>query len=223
MHYDRVIWWKSKYAKNRISGREKNELPLPQAIQSTFCLFSDFSTKYFTDWWKNPNFDNCLAKFCCGSGNRYLYLFQNFGEKKIKKRTQKIQNKLVICGVWHIFISDFFLIWSAKSSDMLFLWVKVVWVKVGGIWGPVCKESFFQPKHHNVQLIVHLNIRAPVGANYWGFCNPQLPDPKEALLFFPPPPWLKSADVCTNRHLPSNLPFSGLGALFGLHHEMACQ
>ena len=49
------------------------------------------------------------------------------------------------------------------------------------------QRIFFQPKHHNVQLIVHLNIRAPVGANNWGFCNPQLPDPKEALLFFFPP------------------------------------
>ena len=143
MHYDRVIWWKSKYAKNRISGREKNALPLAQAIQSTFCLFSDFSTKYFTDWWKNPNFDNCLAKFCCGSGNRYLYLFQNFGEKKIKKRTQKIQNKLVICGVWHIFISDFFWFGRPKVQTCYFYGSRLSGSKLAEFEDLFAKNLFF--------------------------------------------------------------------------------
>ena len=30
-------------------------------------------------------------------------------------------------------IAKFILLWSAKSSDMLELWVKVIWAKVGGI------------------------------------------------------------------------------------------
>ena len=41
-------------------------------------------TKYVTISWKNPNFDNCIAKFGCGSGRKFLEFFRIL-QKKVHK------------------------------------------------------------------------------------------------------------------------------------------
>ena len=47
-----------------------------------------------TVWWKNPKFDNCIAKFCCASGNRNLFYFlHNFEEKKKNRGKYKNSKK----------------------------------------------------------------------------------------------------------------------------------
>ena len=46
---------------------------------------------------------------------------------------------------------------KGNFPDMLVLWVKVVWVKVGGIWGPVCGEiTFFSDKTPPCTLYIFL-------------------------------------------------------------------
>ena len=48
-------------------------------------------TKYVIVSWKNPNFDNCIAKFCCGSVRKFVDFFRNF-----KKKVQKIVKDIKI-------------------------------------------------------------------------------------------------------------------------------
>ena len=72
-------------------------------------------TKYVIVSWKNPNFDNCIAKFCCGSGRKFSEFFQNFqkNSSKICKKYKKylkipffLKMRLVKCMVWHIFFPE---------------------------------------------------------------------------------------------------------------------
>merc|ERR1712016_91530 len=93
MHCDRVIERKPISAEYRISGEKKTSTASTGKTKHFLVIFGFFhGRKYVIVSWKNPNFDNCIAKFCCGSGRKFSEFSQNFQKKvrKIIKNTKKI-------------------------------------------------------------------------------------------------------------------------------------
>ena len=70
----------------RISGK-KTSTASTGKTKHFLVIFGFFhGTKYVIVSWKNPNFDNCIAKFCCGNGRKIVEFFQNFKKKSSKNR-----------------------------------------------------------------------------------------------------------------------------------------
>ena len=97
-------------------------------------------TKYVTISWKNPNFENCIAKFGCGSVRKFSEFFQNF-QKKSSKNCKKytkylkipffLKMRLVICMVWHIFFPE--ICFYNFNFKKIFFWNLINFQKVSGI------------------------------------------------------------------------------------------
>ena len=118
MHCNRVIKRKPISAENRISGK-KTSTASTGKTKHFLVIFGFFhGTKYVIVSWKNPNFDNCIAKFCCGSGRKFSEFFQNFqkNSSKICKKYKKIFKNYIffkneagyMFGLTYVFFQNLF-------------------------------------------------------------------------------------------------------------------
>ena len=113
----------------RISGK-KTSTASTGKTKHFLVVFGFFhGTKYVTISWKNPNFENCIAKFGCGSVRKFSEFFQNFQKKSSKncKRYKKIFKNSIffkneagyMYGLTYLFSRNMFLQFQFKKNIFL--------------------------------------------------------------------------------------------------------